>query len=294
VVLERLLRGELRFTGLTITDALDMHALAQGAAQTVEVIAALRAGEDLLLATADQELVDRVEQASRHAERRGLLDRGASAASLERVARAREWLAGFEQPPLEVVGSAEHRTLARELAERSITLVRNHAGLLPLRLESGVRIAAVQPQPADLTPADTSSYVRPTLGEAIRRRWPDTDDIITPADPSDAEIAALRDRLAEYDVVVVGTSAAHLRPAHSALANAAMASGTPTVTVAVRTPWDLLAYPAAETHVCTYSILDPSMDALAAALFGDATPAGRLPVQVGSLHDRGHGLPQWR
>ena len=292
-VLERLLRDELGFTGLTITDALDMHALAQGAAQTVEVIAALRAGEDLLLATADQELVDRVDQAARHAERRGLLDRGASTASVQRVEKVREWLARFEQAPLDVVGCSEHRTLARELAERSITLVRNDAGLLPLRLAAGARIAAVQPQPADLTPADTSSYVLPTMGEAIRRRWPHTDDVITPAEPSDAEVRALSERLAEYDVVVVGTSAAHLRPAHAGLGRAAIASGKPTVTVALRTPWDLLAYPAAQTHVCTYSILEPSMDAVASVLFGDIAPTGRLPVRVGDLHERGHGLPRW-
>ena len=55
------------------------------------------------------------------------------------------------------------------------------------------------------------------------------------------------------------------------------------VTVALRTPWDLAAYPRAGTHVATYSILRDSMDALAAALFGDAgSPQaafpGRLPV----------------
>ena len=69
--------------------------------------------------------------------------------------------------------------------------------------------------------------------------------------------------------------------------------GQPTVTVALRTPWDLLAYPSARTHVCSYGILPPSMEALAAALFGEAPFAGRLPVEIAGLYPRGHGLTAW-
>jgi beta-N-acetylhexosaminidase len=72
-----------------------------------------------------------------------------------------------------------------------------------------------------------------------------------------------------------------------------MASGTATVTVALRTPWDLLAYPTARTHACTYGIRPPSMGALAAALLGETPFAGRLPVDIAGLHPRGHGLTTW-
>ena len=51
-VLRDLLRGQMHFDGVTVTDALDMRALAQGSAQIVDAIAALRAGEDVLLGTA--------------------------------------------------------------------------------------------------------------------------------------------------------------------------------------------------------------------------------------------------
>ena len=50
------------------------------------------------------------------------------------------------------------------------------------------------------------------------------------------------------------------------------------VTVALRTPWDLDAYPRARTHVAAYGILPPTMDALAAALVGAIPFRGRLPV----------------
>ena len=53
-MLRGIAREQLGFGGVTVTDALDMHALAQGSGQIVDAIAALRAGEDLLLGTADE------------------------------------------------------------------------------------------------------------------------------------------------------------------------------------------------------------------------------------------------
>ena len=171
-ILTGLLRNELGFDGLAITDALDMNALAQGTAQVVDVITAARAGEDLMLATADAELVARVDTALAQAEKRRLVDPASTERVRARLADIRRWLSGFDQPALDVVGCAEHVALARELAERSITLVRNDDGHLPLRLGSDARVAVVQSAPARLTPADTSERVPPTLAAAIRRRIP--------------------------------------------------------------------------------------------------------------------------
>ena len=55
--------------------------------------------------------------------------------------------------------------------------------------------------------------------------------------------------------------------AQAELVGALLAAGRPTVTVALRTPWDLGAYPAARAHVCSYGILPPSMAALADRLY---------------------------
>ena len=90
--------------------------------------------------------------------------------------------------------------------------------------------------------------------------------------------------------MILGTFSAHLQPAQAELARAVLAAKRPTVTVALRTPWDLTAYPEATTHVCSFGILPPTTEALAAALFGEAPFQGRLPVQLGDLYPRGHGL----
>ncbi|MFI5261606.1 MAG: glycoside hydrolase family 3 protein [Candidatus Limnocylindrales bacterium] len=292
-VLRDLLRGQLHFDGVTVTDALDMRALAQGSAQIVDAVAALRAGEDVLLGTADEPALERLEEGLAQAQRRGLIDADDDAAAKHRLGELRRWLGRYDQPSLDVVGCAEHQALADELARRSITLVRNDDRLLPLQPAADARIALVQSMPADLTPADTSSTVPPTLASALRRRVAGVEEILLPPAPGEADIAGLRERLATFDLVVVGTFSAHLQPAQAMLAAAVLASGRPAVTIALRTPWDLLAYPSARTHVCSYGILPPSIEALAAALLGEAPCVGRLPVDIAGLYPRGYGLTAW-
>jgi beta-N-acetylhexosaminidase len=289
-VMHALLRDELGFDGLAITDALDMKALAQGSAQIVDVIAAVRAGADLLLGTVDPEQRRRVEAGLEQAVARGLIDRSTVAVSAERVGRLRAWIAGAPQPALSVVGCAEHQSLARELAERSLTLVRAEDGRLPLRLSADARVAVVVPRPADLTPADSSSFVRIALADAIRRRHPRTEEIVTDNQPSAREIGTVRRRVRGVDLLVLGTLSASLQPTQAELARALLAVGVPTITVALRTPWDLANYPDARTHICSYGILPPTVEALAAALFGEIPFRGHLPVPLGDLYPRGHGL----
>ena len=69
-----------------------------------------------------------------------------------------------------------------------------------------------------------------------------------------------------------------------------LATGVPTVTVALRTPFDLAAYPASPTHVCTYGDPRAELEALAAALFGETGFPGRLPAPIPGLYPVGHGL----
>jgi beta-N-acetylhexosaminidase len=283
-----LLRGELGFGGVVITDALNMGALIQGVGQVVDVIAALVAGVDLLLCTPGEDQQAVVRLAVELAMSRGLVDRAALVASAGRIASLRQRAASADRPGLDVVGCAQHRDLAAGVARRSITVVRNDAGLLPLQLATGTRILAVMAQPADLTPADTSSMVAPGLAAALRRHHADVTEVVTSHPPTPAEIGAVAEQAAHHDLVVAGTISA--TPEQVDLVAAAIATGTPTVTVALRTPFDLAGYPQAATHLATYSILPVSLEALAAVMFGAAPGTGRLPAAIPGLYPAGHGL----
>ena len=280
-VMRDFVRDELGFDGIVISDALDMGAISQGAGQIVDVITAVRAEVDLLLLTSSEEVQERLYAGLQLALSRGLIDATHLNPSLARIMALKQWLTQTPQPPLGVVACAEHQALAQEVANRAITLVRNDAGLLPLRLPAEARIAVIMPQPKDLTPADTSSFIMPGLATAVRAHHPHVDEFITSHPPTAAEIANLHDKAAEYDLIILGTLSASMDEMQAELVNVLLATAVPTLTVALRTPYDLTAYPQAQTHVCSYSILPASMRALAAALFGTNPFAGKLPVQLG-------------
>ena len=273
-------RGEMGFEGVIITDALDMGAITQGAGQIIDVIAAARAGVDLMLVMLDEDTQERLYGGLQLAQSRELFDAADVEASLGRILALKAWAAAQPQPDLSVVGCAEHRALEDEVARRAITLVRDEAGLLPLHPAAGARIAAVMPQPTDLTPADTSSTITPHLAAALRRYHPRVDEFIVSHAPMVNEIAALREQLADYDLLVLGTINASMQPEQAALVDELLALRLPTVTVALRTPYDLAVYPMAGTHLCTYSIQPTALDALAAAVFGEFQPTGKLPVTL--------------
>ena len=113
LVMHELLRGRLGFDGVSITDAMDMKAVAQGTGQVVDSIVALRAGVDLLLLTPDRAAQRRLEEGLRQAAVRGLVPAGRIRSSHRRLIRLRRWLKHFEWPDQSVVLSERHRELAR-------------------------------------------------------------------------------------------------------------------------------------------------------------------------------------
>ncbi len=287
-VMGGLLRDELGFAGVTISDALDMRALAQGAAQAKQIVAAIDSGVDLLLCSADRAALGRIEGALLDAGARGRFNEAALEAASGRIQSLRGWLGGVGPgPDLDVVGCADHQALSLELAKRSITLVRgwqggprDSAGSPRQTLPADATILAVMPAPTDLTPADTSGSVPPGLGRALRARFASVEEIVVGMTPTDGDVSALRERASAFDAVVVGTIDAIRQPAQFALVEAVGSAGRPTIAVALRTPWDAAGYPAHAMALCTYSILADSLDALASALAGDFVLAGRLPVTL--------------
>jgi beta-N-acetylhexosaminidase len=278
-IVTELLRDELGFDGLAVSDALDMGG-AQGVGGGPDVAAALAAGTDLLLCGPDAAAQARVE-AELAAAVVGL-DPGEAAAASGRLADLRAWLASFDPPPIEVVGSADHRALADELARRSITRIRDRGGLLGRAAAGDARILVIEPEPVDLTPADTTSWLAPGgLAAAFRATGRGQIEGIVVGDPIEsAEIVAIRDRAAAADLVVLGTVDALGRPTLVELAGALLTSGRPIVGVALRAPWDADALPELGTVLATYGIQSPSLAAAAAAIVDGAPLSGRPPVRL--------------
>lgn len=277
-ILRDLLRDKMGYEGVIITDAMDMRAIRQGDFLGEEAVRAVNAGADLLLLAEKMDDQRRVYEGLVNSE----LDEAEVAASYRRIAALRDELPET-QPDLSVVGSPEHWAVANEIAEKSITLVRDDANLLPLKLTADERLALIMPKPVNMTPADTSSYITPKLGEALRQ-YHVADEFSISHIPTEAEAAHLLKQLKAYDVVVVATMDAFRLPEQAEFVRSVLRLGKKVVVAALRLPYDLMAFPAAPTYLCTYGIQEPSMFALAKVLFGEIPAQGKLPVSIPGLY----------
>ncbi len=288
-IINGLLRHDLGFDGVVVTDAMDMHAIRQGELLREDSLRAAKAGADLLLITSDPLDQTRAFEALLSGAQSGELGMNELQASVARIARLKKWLKeNASTPDLSVIQSAAHMQIANEIAEKSITLVRDQNKYLPIKLDGDKRIAVIIPVPQDLTPADTSSYIQPKLAESIREFHRQTDEFKIPYAPSEQDVAAALKRVHGYDLIVVGTINAYAEEKQAEFVRQLLEMGKPVIVVAMRLPYDLAAFPQASTFVCTYSILEPSMRAAARALFGYGEMTGQLPVSIPGLAEAGN------
>jgi len=252
-ILTDLLRGELGFTGLAVTDSLDMKGITDVDAPDQIVTRAITAGADAAMVTTG---LDRQLAAP------GWIDAGVEAA---RVGEALERTAVFRQRfaidvPEDDVDDAPARRLAAEIAERAVT---HHGPPLP-PLADRIRLV--------------------TFGSARQSFVEET------ADPVGGLERALRQRLGDRlafgregrapegdGTLVVCTSNAAFQPDQAARARELLARGG--VLCALRSPYDATLVPNTPA-LLTYSDVPPSLEALAAVLVGERRPTGRLPVRL--------------
>jgi beta-N-acetylhexosaminidase len=272
-VIGGVLRRDMGFDGLVISDAMDMQAVAVRGHEA-SLTQALQAGNDLVLMGHLPNQLAMTET----------LRPRLNPESAARIRRARQ-KAPTDFLPFDLVGCAEHQQIAQTIADASITLVRDD-GRLPLRPGEESQIVVITPRPLDLTPADTSSMVTIRLAERIRARHARATALELPFNASAEAVQETLNAAADADLVVVGTITADQDDSQAALVNALIERGQQPVVVALRTPYDIRALPGVRTYVCSYGIRPVSMEAVARVLFGEIEARGRLPVAFGEVAAR--------
>ncbi|NGO72101.1 glycoside hydrolase family 3 protein [Streptomyces boncukensis] len=289
-----LLRGELGFDGLIVTDALDMGGATEDYPPDVAPVRAFQAGCDQLVLAPE---MDTAFDAVLSAVRSGAIAESRLNASVVRVLEHKLRRGLFPHPyvserrAMRTVGRRRHRRDARALTERTVTLVRNEDGALPLSgAARGVLVTGWGPEPVG------------TLADAIAGRpGQSATRLETGAVPSEAKRAEAAAAARSHDVTVVLTNAAAAGSeggaAQAKLVEELRAAGTPVVAVAVRNPYDIRRFPDVPAYLATYSYGAPSLAAVDRALYGDLNPSGKLPVAIPALDDPsaelfpyGHGL----
>lgn len=238
-----LIRHEMGFDGLVITDALCMGGIAS-LGEDVAAVRALKAGADIVLYPSDpRRCVAQIERAIRS----GDISPARLEASVDRIRRATAKLSREFTRSIDT-------DAARHIAERSITLARHAVDRLPLRGPVDY-VAVIDSQ---LTEGDEP--FRRTLGE-IR---------------SGAETVVI----AIYIRPRAWGGRTHLTAEQRTVIRKACAPGRKAIGVAFGSPYLMAELPEVETFVCSYSDCEASQTAAAKALRGQIPFLGSIPVTI--------------
>ena len=319
-----LLKQQLSFKGLVVTDALDMGGLTRLYQNDIgrAAVEAFKAGNDMLLIPAD---LDASYQAMLNAVQSGEIPQSRVDESVLKILKAKASvslnkarLVDINQLGM-VIGRPENLAFGQEVADRAVTLVRDNGRVLPLQPlpPQGTGGPALPYQPAvevtnrlvvvvfcdDLRMDPGHELVR-----QIRQRWPDANilyvDTRTAAGMSDQVLAAVQSAekvvAAVYEIPTAGKAVqvagqmentVGLNDARGELLGRVLQTAGPkTMVVAVGNPYVAGDFPQVENYLCTFSNAAVSEDSAVKALFGEMPVRGHLPVTIPQVAQRGAGL----
>jgi beta-N-acetylhexosaminidase len=283
-ILQGLLRKELGYQGLIVTDAMDMGGITVRYAPGEAAVRAVAAGVDCVLMPP---VPDAAFEALQGAVKSGRISKERLDESVRRILQAKARLGLYKNRLVDVnalnhkFGSVAWQKEAQEISDRGVTLLRDTPHRLPLdgtKPSRGLLLAFY---------ADPEPYPGEDLERELRARFDSVTTLradtrfvnasilrLPPPDSYDVAIVAffvrVSDRKGNVDVP----------PEQAALAEQVYKTGKPVITVGFGSPYLIERFPQAETWLGAFGISDVAQISVARALFGEIPVRGHLPVTV--------------
>lgn len=296
-VMNGILRNDLHFNGLIVTDAMSMSGLTIYFTQQEASVRAIEAGADLLLKPADP---DAAFQGVREAVKNGRLTEKRIEESARKLLAAKYDLGLVRQriTPLDeidrLVAGKEVVKLADEIAEHAITLVRNDSKALPLKMSPATRIFNLA-----ITNGDDRLWIAQPFIGTITRAGLKMETFVLDDRSSDAEVKRALDGAGKADLVIVSMygrvrsgqarSVALPEPGMKALKEL-LDRKAPLVGISFGNPYLLLSFPKLQGYLVAYGDMPSLQEAAAESLLGKIDITGRLPISLPGLYPRGTGI----
>ena len=277
-IVDGLLRQELGYDGAVCTDCMEMKAIADAFGAGESAVLALLAGVDMVLFSHTREAQEAAQAAVLEAARSGRISEERIDQSVERVRALKGRYLLDQAPPLDMVGSEEHRLLARAAARAGIICIKR-GNALPLHSRSA-RITLIEfssRQLSDTGDARTDSRLAAYL---IKRIPQVACHLIDPYADYAANTGELSDAISDVDTVILVTRNAHLQPAQMRLAQFVCDCAPRVILICACNPYDAGIIAGADSVICSNGDSGPSLEAAIDAICGKFLPTGKLTVEI--------------
>ena len=278
-IITGVLRDELHYDGVVVTDSLQMAGVRQLHSDAEIPVLALEAGVDQMLMPPDLGVaVDGVLDAVKS----GRLAEQRVDQSVQRILELKDKRGILAKPFVATPDVGTPRSLAQvqAITDRTTTVLRNDANLLPLKNPGKVVVAGWNNPSYPGYPAEPVATLAGELhGTAVS----------TGVSPTAVEIDQAVAAANDADTVVVLTNGLRASEPQRNLVSELLATGKPVIAVSVQEPYDP-GYADVPTWIATYDWRDVTMRALAKVLLGKISPQGRLPVTIPNAYPFGAGM----
>jgi beta-N-acetylhexosaminidase len=297
-VIGNILRKDLKFSGLIVTDALSMSGLTIYFTQEEAAVRALEADADMLLKPAD---VDAAFRGVRAAVKSGRITEQRVEESARRILAAKYDLGLVDQriTPIEtidrVVGSKDVVKLAAEIAEHAVTLVRDEDKLVPLKnLRPDARVFNLA-----ITNGDDRNWIANAFVSKLNRSGVKVETVVLDERSTDLEVQKAVESAKSADLVLASlygrvrsgqVSSVGIPDAGAHALSALIAAKTPVVAISFGNPYLLQSFPGLRTYLVAYGDMPSLQQAVARALVGEIDVVGKLPISLPGLYPKGTGI----
>ncbi|NTU93314.1 MAG: glycoside hydrolase family 3 protein [Chlorobiaceae bacterium] len=282
-----LLRNELGFSGIIVTDAMNMKALNNGSSAEEIAVKAVQAGNDLVLFPPDPELAH---DAVTTAVENGAISEKSVDMSVRRILLLKRWL-GLDQRKMtdltrlqELVGQPDALRIAGSISENAITLVRDRDRFLPFRMPMNGPVLDIilQDKPGENHARTFTEKLGKSYAVVHLRLDPTSrDKVFEEASRMASEAAAVILTTDIQAVSAMGPSKLSEKQIEFIRSLPSKVSqGTPLVFVSFGTPYLLDLFPEIGTALCTYSASERAENSVIRVLNGEIVPTGKLPVSL--------------
>ena len=290
-----LLRKEMGFKGLIVSDAMSMSGLTIYFTQEEAGVRAFLAGTDILEKPED---VDAMLSGLKAAVASGRISMSRLDESVTRQIAWKHELGLFKNriTPLDqidrIVSAPDVTQLTDEIANAALTLVRQGAGDLPLDRSKKVAVLGIS------NGFDGGNVMNPLAG-ALRSNGLKFTQAYLQENSLQAQIDAAKKAIDEADTVVVGLygrvrsgakNSVGIPENGAAILREALASNKKVIGISFGNPYILSSFPEMKTYLVAFGDMPSLQRASARALLGMQGITGKLPITLPGLHPRGTGI----
>ena len=291
-IISGLLKEELGFQGLIVTDAMNMKGVTKDNSPGIVDKDAILAGNDLLEFTED---VPKAIQEIKKAIKKGLISQKEIDARCRKLLALKQWvgLNNYKATDIDNISknlnSSSAKLLNRNLTEASLTVLQNQSGLLPLQQLDTLKIAAIS------VGGNSNNQFQKTLG-----LYSKITNFNIPYEATTAELDSVKNSLSAYNLVIIGIHDDSKYPRNNMRISAEVQSFLKTITkekksilTFFKNPYslnDLDVAKSVSSLILTYQDSKNSEDLAAQLIFGGIGANGKLPVSIGEKYKEGDGL----